>query len=97
LWRSVGNQSLYRLPDSRNACFVIREFLDRLQICEWSDTREAVPDFDQAVGGPGTRKFAEFPGGAEVFGGVDLGGSGFLLRSKDRDVVCRVDCEGAHH
>ena len=96
LLRNPGKHSLDSLPYAGNRCLPVREFLHGLQIVKRRHAGEGVPDVDQAVGGPGTGELVQFLGGAEIFGGFDLGGSGFFVRSKDRDVVGGVDCEGAH-
>ncbi|PSA76252.1 hypothetical protein BT094_11830, partial [Corynebacterium diphtheriae] len=43
LLRDVGSQSLNRLPDPGDRRLPVRELLDRLQIVERGDAREAVP------------------------------------------------------
>ena len=48
-----GVQFLDGLPDPGHGALAVRELLDRLQVgAESGDAGEAVPDLDQAVGGP---------------------------------------------
>ena len=56
-----ARQTLDRLPDSGDRGLPVRELLDRLQLSEGRDAREAIPDIDQAGHRPVGGEFRQSP------------------------------------
>jgi hypothetical protein len=90
LGRGGGVQLLDGLPDPGHGALAVRELLDRLQVAaESGDAGEAVPDLDQAVGGPVGGELGKL-----LFGGEVLLAFGDLLGGREgRDGVVVVDGE----
>src|ERR1700722_12139738 len=60
LFRGVRGETRDRLTDPRNGRLAIGELLDRLQVVEWGNTREAIPGLYQTGRGPFRGELREF-------------------------------------